>query len=303
MNAQAIFRSVACLSLICLALSVAACSPSDTAKVPVNVTKPDIGTIDDTPITQPDVPGIDGEQGDGTGDSPATDVKTCEWPASPLSGESGAACKTSNDCNSGQCIDSAGGKICTQTCTDCCPGGMLCLQLNDGDPTNYCLPSTVNLCRPCAVDDDCTANNKKSLCLSYGDSGNFCGAPCAVDADCANGYACKDEKGSAGAGKQCRLKTGECACSKLAIEQVASTTCANTNSAGSCKGKRQCLAGGLSKCDGPAAVPETCNNLDDDCNGITDDPNAAGCTPYWLDTDKDGFGLAAPLGGKSECLC
>ena len=91
MNAQAIFRSVACLSLSCLTFSLAACSSPDPAKAPVTVTKPDVANIDDTPITQPDVPGIDGEQSELTGDSPVADVKTCEWPASPLSGESGAS--------------------------------------------------------------------------------------------------------------------------------------------------------------------------------------------------------------------
>jgi len=304
MNAQSNLRAVACSSLICLAFVLPACSTPESTKAPaVDVKAPDQGTLNDLPLAEQDLTGLDGEPDSTLMDGPVSDVATCEWPTSPLIGQPGSACLVDNDCDSGHCIETANGKLCTQTCSDCCPGGMRCLQLNEGDPVSLCLPASANLCRPCMVDDDCTANNKKALCLSYGDAGSFCGAPCALDADCAAGYACKDETGSSGASKQCRLKQGECSCSKLAAEQGAMTNCANTNSSGSCKGTRKCLTSGLSQCDGAIAVPETCNAQDDNCNGVTDDAGAQGCAPFWLDADKDGFGLAAPLGGKQECLC
>ena len=44
---------------------------------------------------------------------------------------------------------------------------------------------------------------------------------------------------------------------------------------------------------------EHCNGKDDDCNGITDDPEADGCTVYYADSDLDGAGNSA----KSKCLC
>ena len=46
------------------------------------------------------------------------------------------------------------------------------------------------------------------------------------------------------------------------------------------------------------AGPETCNGLDDDCDGETDEAGASGCTPYHHDGDADGFGTAA-----TACLC
>ena len=48
----------------------------------------------------------------------------------------------------------------------------------------------------------------------------------------------------------------------------------------------------------PGAV-EVCNGADDNCNGSTDEGAAQGCTTYYLDGDKDGFGAAA----GAQCLC
>jgi len=44
---------------------------------------------------------------------------------------------------------------------------------------------------------------------------------------------------------------------------------------------------------------EVCNNLDDDCNGQTDDEGATDCTPFYLDADQDTYGLT----GNTKCLC
>lgn len=48
-----------------------------------------------------------------------------------------------------------------------------------------------------------------------------------------------------------------------------------------------------------AGSVEVCNGLDDDCNGLTDEPGALGCTTYYLDRDGDGFGVD----GSGRCLC
>ena len=47
-----------------------------------------------------------------------------------------------------------------------------------------------------------------------------------------------------------------------------------------------------------AASDETCNALDDNCDGRTDEEDALGCTPYYVDGDNDGFGA-----GDARCLC
>ena len=42
-----------------------------------------------------------------------------------------------------------------------------------------------------------------------------------------------------------------------------------------------------------------CNGVDDDCDGQIDEAGAAGCTLYYLDSDKDSYGNSA----FSQCLC
>ncbi|GMV42344.1 MAG: hypothetical protein AMXMBFR64_40600 [Myxococcales bacterium] len=44
---------------------------------------------------------------------------------------------------------------------------------------------------------------------------------------------------------------------------------------------------------------ETCNGMDDDCDGLTDEANAVGCLTFYRDLDGDTWGLAT----DSQCLC
>ena len=44
---------------------------------------------------------------------------------------------------------------------------------------------------------------------------------------------------------------------------------------------------------------EVCNGVDDNCNGVVDEPGAIGCLPFLLDSDGDGYGVT----GLSQCMC
>jgi hypothetical protein len=43
---------------------------------------------------------------------------------------------------------------------------------------------------------------------------------------------------------------------------------------------------------------EVCNNQDDDCDGITDNPGSLGCQNHYVDSDGDNYGSGAPI-----CIC
>lgn len=47
-------------------------------------------------------------------------------------------------------------------------------------------------------------------------------------------------------------------------------------------------------------TPETCNGIDDNCNGDIDEKNAEGCQVFWQDIDADGYGSES---APSRCLC
>jgi len=44
---------------------------------------------------------------------------------------------------------------------------------------------------------------------------------------------------------------------------------------------------------------EVCNGIDDNCDGITDNEGCKGCTTFYVDQDKDGFGVRH----YARCLC
>jgi hypothetical protein len=188
----------------------------------------------------------------------------------------GKACTGDGDCQSGYCVTTPGGKLCSTPCTTDCPSGWECLPL-DGEPasTSICVPQFMDLCRPCMADADCHANPVQSgaLCVPAGAAGSFCGDDCAADKSCPNGYGCQEvDDGAGGKAWQCVLAAGECKCQGWFAG--AETQCFVENAFGTCVGARSCgteADDGLSLCDAATAKQEECNALDDDCDQEVDE--------------------------------
>jgi hypothetical protein len=125
------------------------------------------------------------------------------------------------------------------------------------------------LCAPCLTDDNCTGQGFSLTCKTVGEWGKFCLVPCPL---CLPGYECSDGI--------CYPVSGFCCnCGDNICDE---TLCGENEES----------------CPADCCSPEVCNGLDDDCNGIIDDPGADGCIDYYFDFDGDGFGTA-----QKKCLC
>jgi len=212
----------------------------------------------------------------GPNDSGQTDAGTPDGStvpdAEPDAGTQFPPCSKPSDCDSGFCVESPDGLVCTTGCDPSCPTDWECRQVqNDaGDPAFICINPTARLCHPCTADADCVATgvSAQSSCIDSG-NGSFCGAACGVDGGitCPSGYLCDTSLTV----PQCVPESGQCACNGLAKSLQLETTCSTTNSVGTCVGKRVCLFNGLTECDALEASEEICNGVDDDCDGAIDD--------------------------------
>ena len=275
-------------------LDVLADVPEDAAIVP-DVTGTDVADVDlpdvapdtlvdaDLPDVSPDAAADAKDAEADVAPDVAKDVPTtaCEFPANPAAGQAGAVCAADGDCASGVCAAAQEGLRCAPTCDgNCCPFGWTC---DKGAATPVCRPKWAALCAPCVSDAECAAVSPGSLCVKHGEQGSYCATKCAATKDCPADYKCSYSYGTAGQDQVCVLSVGACDCSPLATAAGAKTSCANSNGAGTCKGQRSCLAAGLSLCDAQVPAPETCNGVDDDCNGLTDDGLVG------MDVDSDGI--------------
>jgi hypothetical protein len=184
-------------------------------------------------------------------------------------------CSENDECLSGWCVEHMGQKVCSQTCEEECPEGWSCLQVGAGgrDVVFICVSSFPNLCRPCTAAADCEGvSGTEDACVAYEGEGAFCGGSCGVDDACPWGFTCETVTTVNGIElDQCVNDEGICPCTDTSVELGLFTHCAVENEAGLCQGKRVCTEEGLTGCDAPEPADETCNGLDDDCDGDVDE--------------------------------
>ncbi len=216
----------------------------------------------------------------------AWDLLPTDFAADQIAPEEGAPgwpCVSDGDCLSSLCIPTPDGEQCTTTCIDECPFGWRCRLYGPSlpDEIHVCVPTDVDLCRPCETNVDCFTDGTDAgqACVSYGPDGNFCGSPCELDEECAQGYLCQAATDVAGSSvTQCVRSGGDCPCKQRFVDAGAATLCYNENIYGLCSGERSCVGAGLTACDAPVPDAEACNGLDDNCDGAVDEEvEAGGC--------------------------
>ena len=145
------------------------------------------------------------------------------------------------------------------------------LPLDAAGPREDAGPSSLDAswCRPCHSDTDCGARLRCAALEP--DAGSFCLPPCAELAGCPPGSGCVVFEIEGEPALLCHPEAAECPCSAMAVADSASTPCAVANDLGSCSGLRVCAEDGLTACDAPVPTEETCNDVDDDCDGAVDE--------------------------------
>ena len=184
-------------------------------------------------------------------------------------------CSENSECQSGWCVEHMSQKVCTQSCQEECPEGWACVQVGaDGpDVVFICVSNFPNLCRPCTAAADCEGvAGTEDACVAYGDEGAFCGGKCGEEGACPWGFACQTVTTVDGIElEQCVADTGVCPCTDTSVALGLFTDCELSNDFGTCAGKRVCTEDGLTDCDALEPAEETCNGLDDNCNGDVDE--------------------------------
>ena len=183
----------------------------------------------------------------------------------------GCPCDSNTDCLSGWCVFHSGDKVCSQTCVEECPEGWSCEPAPGPDPVSVCKSLYPSLCLPCTSSDKCDLLGG-GKCIVYGpEVGAFCGAGCDEGTPCPTGYECEKIETTEGqTSSQCMLVVGECACTVYAIAEEAQTSCTVSNEFGACLGWRVCSEEGLGECSAATPAEETCDGVDNDCDGATD---------------------------------
>ncbi len=173
-----------------------------------------------------------------------------------------------------------------------------------------CLPAQSTACVPCVSDNNCPTPGDKCLDL---DGAKFCGRDCSdgnaygtAAGFCDDGFACD------AATEQCIPTSGSCSCLEANRDEVRS--CTSSNAVGTCFGTEICVPEtGWGGCTAATPAAETCNGLDDDCDGPSDEQvmpptqpcevtNSFGtCTSGWVCDGAAGWSCDADTPEAEVC--
>jgi hypothetical protein len=197
----------------------------------------------------------------------------------------GEPCDAGAECDSTFCVGGPVGAFCTATCDAVdagCPTAYACKRLGDpsvadagpgGPPlVDLCTVPQPLLCQGCDDDLDCGASGA-DRCLAL-DGGSFCGRDCTFDG-CPELYACQRFPDGR---SQCvpEGRTCDCVPETVGLQKACR---GEPNAFGRCPGNQVCqVDGGFTGCVAPAALEETCNGADDDCDGVIDELPPTECT-------------------------
>ena len=198
-------------------------------------------------------------------------------------------CLVDADCGgeTNRCIPVADeGTFCTRDCsaTAPCPKGYGCKALEEGG--SLCFPVTGScICTEELLDteEECSQENGFGICRGV----RRCAGP--------GGWT--ECSAATPAAEICDAKDNNC--DGQTDENQGGGPCENTTEFGTCSGVQICKGAPGIVCSAKTPAQESCNGKDDDCDGLTDEEGAAGCTVYFEDKDKDGVGNLV----ASKCLC
>ncbi|MFT7578702.1 MAG: hypothetical protein ACI9MR_000360 [Myxococcota bacterium] len=298
-------RYILCTAGLCTVL--VGCGDSDSGSGSDTTVEQDSGASDSNAIDTVTDTAIETDSQEPPND---TAQETFDFDAT-VPGGFASPCVENLDCDSGWCIDSDKGTVCTRTCDEDCPGDWRCkgVESAGGDFSFVCVPDQSRLCQPCTVDLQCAGG----FCLAFGD-GSGCSRPCADDDPCPTGYACTDQTSTeTGVTSQmCSPTTNVCDCT--ASNSGDQRPCPTENEFGRCWGFQTCDGfGGWSACDAQTPSLEVCDGADNDCDNISDelvDPPDEACVnenPWgqcdggWRCGGNDGWLCSAPTPAEDVC--
>ena len=173
-------------------------------------------------------------------------------------------CAVEQDCNVGPLFDDycfefgPEGRFCVVACDggSPCPDGYACTQVTHVRAVlTVCLPEGGD---PCPCKPEYVEAGFATVCYVENEIGR-CEAERTCDVDC---------PAPTPASEKCNGMDDDC--NGDTDDGIGTLLCINTNEYGACAGVSHCLDGAFDNCDAKEPEEESCNGVDDDCDGFTD---------------------------------